>query len=603
MSDLREYAARIEDYALIGDCTTAALVSREGSIDWLCWPRFDDDACFAALVDGPRAGQWRISPTDSAMRVTRRYRPGTMILETEFETDAGKALLIDFMPMGTGGSSVMRLVKGLRGNVRFSFLLALRFEYGSLIPWVTRLRAGFGVRMVAGPSLAVLHSTVPVEGRDFTTVAEFGLDAGEEQFFVLAYGPSHLPAPAIPDPEEALNATEAFWTDWCRRGSYQGEWREPVQRSLLTLKALTYAPTGGLVAAPTTSLPEQLGGSRNWDYRFCWLRDATFTLLALIHGGYREEARAWSEWLRRSVAGSPAQLQTLYGLAGERRLPEWEVPWLSGYQGAKPVRIGNAAHTQLQIDVFGEVVDALYESVRGGLAPVRGTWDLQREVVEHVAAIWQEPDESIWEVRGGRQHFTFSKVMAWVALDRAVKAVEEGGLDEPVEQWRKLRDEIHATVCREGFSTKKQSFVQSFGSEALDASVLMMPLVGFLPATDARMMSTVAAIERELMHGGLVLRYNPEHTKDGLTGSEGMFLACSFWLADNMVLQGRYDDARAMFMRLLALANDVGLLSEEYDPDTQRQLGNFPQAFSHLALINTALNLTNYGPAHQRGKD
>ncbi|MDQ2803467.1 MAG: glycoside hydrolase family 15 protein, partial [Pseudomonadota bacterium] len=484
-----------------------------------------------------------------------------------------------------------------------NFELALRFEYGSVIPWVTRLRTGFGVRAIAGPSLVVLHSTVPLEGRDFATMAGFTVDPEEEQFFVLAFGPSNVPNPAVPEPDEALNTTEAYWTDWCRRGTYQGKWREPVQRSLLTLKALIYGPTGGIVAAPTTSLPEQLGGPRNWDYRFCWLRDATFTLLALMHGGYREEARAWSEWLRRSVAGSPAQTQILYGLAGERRSPEWEVPWLAGYQGARPVRIGNAAHSQLQIDVFGEVVDALYQSAREGLAPIQETWEVQRALVDHVVAIWHEPDESIWEVRGGRQNFTFSKVMAWVALDRAVRAVEEMGLTEPVDQWRQLRDEIHATVCREGFNTAKNSFVQSFGSEALDASALMFPLVGFLPATDERVKGTVAAIERELMHDGFVLRYRTEQGKDGLPGSEGVFLACSFWLVDNLVLQGRYDDAEALFERLLALCNDVGLLSEEYDPDTQRQVGNFPQAFSHLALINSAFNLGDHGPAHQRGAE
>ena len=596
-------ASRLEDYALIGDCMTAALVSREGSIDWLCWPRFDSAACFAALLDTPKAGSWRIAPAEQGSRVSRRYQPGTLVLETDFETDAGAVRLIDFMPIGAANSSVVRIVRGLRGHVALRFDLALRFEYGEVITWVTRLRTGFGVRAVAGPSLAVLHSTVPLAGRDFRTVADFAVDAGEEAYFILAYGPSHLPTPAVPDPEAALNATQAFWTDWCQRGRYRGIWREPVQRSLLTLKALTYAPTGGIVAAPTTSLPEQLGGARNWDYRFCWLRDATFTLLALMHAGYREEARAWSEWLRRSVAGSPAQLQTLYGLAGERRLTEWEVPWLGGYQGAKPVRIGNAAHTQLQIDVFGEVVDALYESARGGLAPVHEAWELQREIVEHLTTLWNEPDESIWEVRGQPQHFTFSKVMAWVALDRVVKAAEERGVTDKLADWRGVRDQIHATVCRQGFDESKQSFVQSFGSTTLDASTLMIPLVGFLPATDTRMRGTVAAIERELMHDGLVRRYATEHTNDGLAGSEGVFLACSFWLADNMALQGRYDDAKAMLEKLLALRNDVGLLSEEYDPDTQRLVGNFPQAFSHLALINTALNLTDYGPAHQRGAD
>lgn len=597
------FAPRIEDYALIGDCTTAALVSRAGSIDWLCWPRFDSAACFAALLGTAEAGCWSIAPADNGARITRRYRPGTMILETDFETDEGAVRLIDFMPMGGPNSSVVRIVRGLRGHLVMCFHLALRFEYGSVIPWVTRLRTGFGVRAVAGPSLAILHSTVPLEGRDFTTRASFAVEPDSEAYFVLAYGPSHMPAPAVPDPEESLTATEAFWTDWCERGTYQGPYRVLVQRSMLTLKALTFAPTGGIVAAPTTSLPEVLGGERNWDYRFCWLRDATFTLLALMHCGYREEAREWSEWLRRSAAGSPSQVQTLYGLAGERRIAEWEVSWLPGYQGAKPVRIGNAASNQLQIDVFGEVVDALYQSARHGLAPHRETWELQRQLIEHLSGIWREADESIWEVRGPRQHFTFSKVMAWVAFDRAVEIAELLDHSEHVDEWRRTRDEIHATVCRDAFNKEKNSFVQSFGSEVLDASLLMIPLVGFLPATDARMLGTVAAIERELMHDGLVMRYRTEQTADGLQGREGVFLACSFWLADNYAMQGRYDDAKALFERLLALTNDVGLLSEEYDPVTQRQVGNFPQAFSHLALINSALNLGSNGPAEQRGAD
>jgi glucoamylase len=601
--DAVPYAGHIEDYALIGDCMTAALVSREGSIDWLCWPRFDSPACFAALLDTEKAGCWRISPVDQGARITRQYRPGTMILETEFETDTGVVRLIDFMPMGGSNSSIVRIVRGVSGQVEMCLHVALRFEYGSVIPWVTRLRTGFGLRAVAGPSLAILHSTIPLEGREFTTQANFSVKAGEEAFFVLAYGPSHLPAPAVPDPSESLTATEGHWTDWCRRGLYSGPYRDAVQRSLITLKALTFAPTGGIVAAPTSSLPEVLGGERNWDYRFCWLRDATFTLLALMHGGYREEARRWSEWLRRSAAGSPAQLQTLYGLAGERRIAEWEADWLAGYQGAKPVRIGNAASGQLQIDVFGEVVDALYQSSIHGLAPHEETWELQRQIVEHLEKIWEQPDESIWEVRGGRQQFTFSKVMAWVAFDRAVEIAQIMGDTDRVQAWRRIRDQIHDVVCREGFNRDKNSFVQSFGSDVLDASLLMIPLVGFLPATDARMRGTVAAIENELLHDGLVRRYKTEQTSDGLKGSEGMFLACSFWLTDNYALQGRHDDARHLFERLLALCNDVGLLAEEYDPDTQRQVGNFPQAFSHLALINSALNLQSNGPAEARGAD
>lgn len=597
-------APRIEEYGLIGDCQTAALVSRNGSIDWLCWPRFDSPACFAALVDTPRAGRWLITSQEESARITRRYRPGTLILETTFETDEGAALLIDFMPVGATDTSIIRIVQGLRGRIALKLEFALRFEYGSIVPWVTRLRTGFGIRAIAGPSLVLLRTTIPLEPQpDFLHTAEFTVSADQEELFLLAHGPSHLPAPTTPDPDEALHSTEAYWTDWSSRCTYSGEWREPVLRSLITLKALTYAPTGGIVAAPTTSLPEQLGGARNWDYRYCWLRDATLTLLALIHAGYREEARNWSEWLRRSIAGSPSQVQTLYGLAGERHLSEWIVPWLNGYQGAKPVRIGNAAHGQLQIDIFGEVVDALYESTRGGLSPYRETWELQREIVEYLTTIWDQPDESIWEVRGGAQQFTFSKVMAWVALDRGVKVAEERGFHDELNRWRVLRDQIHETICRQGYDSQKKSFVQSFGSTVLDASALMIPLVGFLPATDPRVLSTVEAIQRELMEDGLVRRYQTTQTADGLEGSEGVFLACSFWLADNLVLQGRYDDANALFKRLLALRNDLGLLSEEYDPVSQRQVGNFPQAFSHLAMINTALNLCNHGPARQRGKE
>lgn len=597
-------APRIEEYGLIGDCQTAALVSRNGSIDWLCWPRFDSAACFAALLDTPRAGRWLVSAQDSSARITRRYRPGTLVLETTFESANGTARLIDFMPIGATNTSIIRIVQGVSGRIPMKLELALRFDYGSIVPWVTRLRTGYGIRAIAGPSLVLLRATVPLEPQaDFVHAAEFTMSEGQEEMFLLSHGPSHLPLPTTPDPDEALHSTEAYWTDWSSRCTYNGEWREPVLRSLITLKALTYAPTGGIVAAPTTSLPEQLGGARNWDYRYCWLRDATFTLLALIHAGYREEARAWSEWLRRSIAGNPAQVQTLYGLAGERQLAEWEVPWLRGYQGAKPVRIGNAAHAQLQIDIFGEVVDALFESTRGGLSPYRETWELQREIIGYLTTIWNKPDEGIWEVRGGAQNFTFSKVMAWVALDRGVKVAEERGCREELDRWRVLRDEIHDSVCRLGYNSEKKSFVQSFGGSVLDASVLMIPLVGFLPPTDPRMISTVEAVQRELMEDGLVRRYQTGQTDDGLEGTEGVFLACSFWLADNLVLQGRYDEATALFQRLLAIRNDLGLLSEEYDPTSQRQVGNFPQAFSHLALINTAMNLCDHGPAHQRGRD
>jgi GH15 family glucan-1,4-alpha-glucosidase len=602
---------RIEDYALIGDCRTAALVSRTGSIDWLCLPRFDSPACFAALLDRPRAGRWQISPAEPGARITRRYRPSTLILETTFETEQGRATLIDFMPPSGGtagmpasgtGPCVIRIVRGEAGAVPIHLDLALRFDYGSFVPWVTKRRTGFGIMAVAGPDLAVVHSTIPLQGHDMTTQARFTVRAGEDACFVLAHGPSHLPPPSVPDPVLALHATEAFWTDWCAHSRYQGEFHGPVQRSLITLKALTCADTGGIVAAPTTSLPELAGGSRNWDYRYCWLRDATFTLLALLNAGYREEARAWSGWLRRCVAGSPDQMRVLYGVSGERRIPEWEVPWLTGYQGAHPVRIGNAAGEQFQIDTYGEVVDAMFEAKQAGLVPPGETWGLMREIVEHLSTVWDQPDESIWEVRGGRRHFVFSKVMAWVALDRAVREAESRQETEPLDRWRKLRGRIHGEILRQGFDHGKQSFVQAYGSDDLDASALMIPLVGFLPATDKRMVSTVAAIERELMHDGLVRRYRPNQATDGQAGSEGMFLACSFWMADNLALQGRHQDARNLFARLTGLANDVGLLAEEYDPDTKRQLGNFPQAFSHLALIDTALNLSGQGPIHRRAR-
>jgi GH15 family glucan-1,4-alpha-glucosidase len=591
---------RIEDYALIGDCHSAALVSLDGSIDWLCWPRFDSPACFAALVGTPDNGRWRIAPAETPTRVRRHYRPGTMILETIFETQHGSMALIDFMTAVTGHSSVVRIVEGRSGRVAARLDLALRFEYGSAIPWVTRLEHGTGVRAIAGPDIVVLHSGVQVHGEKFTTVGEFTVTAGQRIAFTLSHGQSHLADPVAPQPDVALDKTEAEWTAWSRRCLYHGEWRDVVLRSLLTLKALTYAPTGGIVAAPTTSLPELLGGERNWDYRYCWLRDATFTLLALMHAGYREEAQAWGAWLRRSVAGTPAQIQTLYGLAGERWLMEWEVPWLAGYGGARPVRIGNAASIQLQLDVYGELMDALYQEMHLGLVRSSASWGIQRQLLTHLAEIWDQPDESIWEVRGSPRHFTFSKVMAWVAVDRAIRGAEEFGLPGRHEQWRTLRQRIHDSVCRDGFNADKQSFVQYYGGEALDASLLLLPLVGFLPPSDPRIKGTIAAIERELTIDGLVLRYRTQENVDGLPPGEGVFLACSFWLADNLILQGRRREAREMFERLVGLCNDVGLLAEEYDPRAGRQLSNFPQAFSHLALVNTALNLHNHGPGHRR---
>jgi GH15 family glucan-1,4-alpha-glucosidase len=599
-ADAPRYAARIEDYALIGDCHSAALVSRDGSIDWLCWPRFDSPACFAALVGTVDNGRWRIAPAVPSAHVARHYRPGTMILETIFETKDGSVALIDFMTAANGNSSLVRIVEGRRGKVAMQLDLALRFDYGSAIPWVTSLRHKTGLRAIAGPDVVVLHSGVQLRGRKLTTVSEFTVAEGQRIPFALSHGQSHLADPVVPQADAALEEMEAGWTAWSGRCTYQGEWRDAVHRSLLTLKALTYHPTGGIVAAPTTSLPELLGGQRNWDYRFCWLRDATFTLLALMHAGYREEAQAWGAWLRRSVAGTPSQVQTLYGLAGERWLMEWEVPWLAGYHGARPVRIGNAASAQVQLDVYGELMDALYQEMHSGLVRPGASWDLQCNLATHLAEIWDQPDESIWEVRGDPRHFTFSKVMAWVAMDRAIRGAEEFNLKGPIDQWRALRQQIHESVCRDGFDTGKNSFVQYYGGTALDAALLLLPLVGFLPADDPRIKGTVAAIQRELMVDGLVLRYRTHEAVDGLPPGEGVFLACSFWLADNLVLQGRRKEARALFERLLGLCNDVGLLSEEYDPRARQQLGNFPQAFSHLALINTALNLQNHGPAHKR---
>ena len=594
------YAARIEDYALIGDCHSAALVSKEGSIDWLCWPRFDSSACFAALVGTPDNGRWRIAPAEAPVSIRRQYRPGTLILETIFETQDGSVALIDFMTAATGNSSVVRIVEGRSGQVAMRLDLALRFDYGSAIPWVTQLRHGTGLRAIAGPYVVVLHSSVRLRGEKFTTVSDFTVAAGQRVSFAMTHGMSHLAEPHVPEADAALDEIDAGWTAWSSRCLYQGEWRDVVQRSLLTLKALTYYPTGGIVAAPTTSLPELLGGERNWDYRFCWLRDATFTLLALMHAGYREEAQSWGTWLRRTVAGTPSQVQTMYGLAGERWLMEWEVPWLAGYGGARPVRIGNAASTQLQLDVYGELMDALYQEMNLGLARPNASWEIQRALVTHLAKIWDKPDESIWEVRGGSRHFTFSKAMAWVAMDRAIRGAEQFNLPARLDQWRALRQRIHDLVCREGYSTEKQSFVQDYGSDELDASLLLLPLVGFLPPHDPRIKGTVAAIQRELTVDGLVLRYRTHENVDGLPPGEGLFLACSFWLADNLILQGRRREARALFERLIGLCNDVGLLAEEYDPRSKRQLGNFPQAFSHLALINTALNLHNHGPAHRR---
>ena len=590
---------RIEDYGLIGDTQTAALVGRDGSIDWLCLPHFDSGACFAALLGSPDHGRWLIRPDAEVLNTTRRYRPNTLILETDFATDAGDVRVIDFMTPRDGEPDLIRIVEGLRGEVRMHLELVIRFDYGSIVPWVRKIDGQ--IRAIGGPDALSLWTDVATEGRGLTTQAEFTVRAGERVPFVLMWHPSHTSSPAPLDPIYELEDTTAWWTTWCERCAYQGPWHEQVTRSLITLKALTFAPTGGMVAAPTTSLPECVGGVRNWDYRFCWLRDATYTLYALTIGGYTEEAAAWRNWLLRAVAGDPSTLQIMYGMHGERRLTELELPWLPGYENSRPVRVGNAASTQLQLDVYGEVMDSLHLARRAGLTDDADAWELQQALLGHLEQAWHEPDEGIWEVRGPRRHFTHSKVMAWVAFDRAVKAVERHGASGPVDRWRQLRDEVHAEVLREGFDQERNTFTQYYGSKELDASLLMIPLVGFLPATDPRVVGTVAAIERELMWTGFVQRYQTKEHIDGLPPGEGVFLACTFWLADNYALQGRRDDAVRIFERLLSLRNDLGLLAEQYDPASNRQLGNFPQAFSHVMLINTARNLAQRdGPAEER---
>lgn len=591
--------ARIEDYALIGDCQAAALVARNGSLDWLCWPRFDSDACFAALLGSGDHGYWQIAPRNGAARITRRYRPKTLILETRFECREGAVTLVDFMPVPGMRSSVVRLVVGERGQVRMTTEFVLRFGYGAIVPWVTRLDDG-ALRAIAGPDMVVLRTPVQLVGQNLTTVGEFTVTAGEQMPFVLTYAPSHVPPPPPLDPQAALAATERFWSEWSQKCHPPGHCSDPVLRSLITLKALTYWPTGGLVAAPTTSLPELIGGVRNWDYRFCWLRDATLTLLALMDAGFYDEAQSWRDWLVRTVAGSPEQVQIMYGIAGERRLTELEVPWLPGYEGSAPVRIGNAACSQQQLDVFGELMDALHQARCKGLAASESGWALQRALLSHLERVWTEPDEGIWEMRGGRQHFTYSKVMAWVAFDRAIKSAEQFGLEAPLDRWRELAAAIHADICRRGYDRDLGSFVQSYGSKQLDASLLLLPLVGFLPPEDPRVRGTLQAIEQRLLVDGLLMRYDTAASPDGLPSGEGVFLACSFWLVDAYILQNRWHDARRLFARLLELRNDVGLLSEEYDPRTRRLVGNFPQAFTHVALVNSAFNLTHLEEAEER---
>jgi GH15 family glucan-1,4-alpha-glucosidase len=582
--------ARIEDYALLGDLQTAALVSREGSIDWACFPRFDSGACFAALLGGPEHGRWLVAPQAEVTRSTRRYRHDTLILESLLETEDGSVRLIDFMPPRGNTPDIVRIVEGLSGTVAMRSELIIRYDYGSIVPWVRRVDTAHVA--IAGPDALCFRTPVEVRGENLTTVGEFTVGVGERVPFVLTWFPSHEDIPPTIDPEQALTDAEDYWLDWAAACEHEGDYHEEVHQSLLVLKALTYEPTGGIVAAPTTSLPEEIGGERNWDYRYCWLRDATLTLLAMLNAGYKDEAVRWRRWLLRAVAGDPADLQIMYGLAGERRLEEWEVEWLPGYEGSRPVRIGNAASNQLQLDVYGEVLDALFQTRAHGAKADEDVWSVERMLLEWLEDGWRQKDAGIWEVRGPNRHFTHSKVMAWVAFDRGVRYCEEFGRDGPVDRWHAIRDEIHAQVLEKAWNEKKQAFAQSYGSDELDASVLLMPLVGFLPATDERVVSTVAAIRRELVVEGLVVRYLPQETVDGLPGREGVFLACSFWLADVLALQGQVEEARELFERLLDLRNDVGLLSEEYDPIAKRQLGNFPQAFTHLALVNTAFVLT-----------
>ncbi|MFY1692294.1 glycoside hydrolase family 15 protein [Plantactinospora sp. WMMB782] len=582
----------IEDYAVIGDLQTAALVDRDGSIDWLCLPRFDSAACFAALLHDDTAGHWQIAPSGDRRTVRRRYRDDTLVLETEWDTPEGSVRVTDCMPPRGRAADVVRIVEGISGAVSMHMRLALRFDYGHLAPWVRRYDGALGA--VAGPDSVWLHTEAPLRGENAAITSDFTVRAGERLPFVFTYQPSHLPRPNPVDPHVAVRETELFWTRWIERCTYRGRWPQAVRRALITLKALTYAPTGGIVAAATTSLPEQLGGPRNWDYRYCWLRDATFTLQALLGTGYVEEAKAWREWLLRAVAGDPAKLRIMYGLDGTRRLPEYTLDWLSGYQGSWPVRVGNAAADQLQLDVWGEVLESLHLGRGAGITPNETAWELQRALLDFLEGNWRQPDNSLWEVRGPRQHFVHSKVLAWTGFDRAVEAVDRHGLDGPAQRWRAIRDDIHAEVCRHGFDPARNTFTQFYGSRGLDAALLLLPRVGFLPWTDPRVVGTVDAVQRELCTDGYVLRYRPQEDEnvDGLPGEEGAFLACTFWLVDALHGLGRHEEAERLFERLLDLRNDVGLLAEQYDPVTGRQLGNTPQAFSLVGLVNSARQLS-----------
>lgn len=597
---------RIEDYALVGDCETAALVGIDGSIDWLCWPRFDSDACFAAILGTPAHGRWLLAPTEPITARRRRYRGDSLILETMMETAAGAVRIVDFMPPRGSASDLCRLVVGERGQVKMGMELVLRFGYGANVPWVTR-DDDLRLRLISGPDMAILRPPIKTHGEAQTTIADFTVEAGQTYPFVLTYSASHLAPPAAIDPQAALADTEEFWQQWscCYRQRMRGSAVAPatqdlMMRSLIVLKAMTYAPTGGMVAAPTCALPEEIGGGRNWDYRYCWIRDATLTLLALMNAGYFDEAKAWRDWLLRAAAGNPEQTQIMYGLSGERRLLEWEADWLPGYRQSQPVRIGNAAHTQLQLDVYGELCDALHQARSGGLPESRPAWAMQCVMLDHLETIWQKPDKGIWESRGPPRHFTYSKVMCWVAFDRTIKSAEQFGLEGPIERWRASRDAIHQEVCAKAWNEKRGSFVAAYGADELDASLLLLPSVGFLPACDPRIIATVEAVEQRLLVDGFVFRHDAEW-RDDIARNEGAFLACSFWLVDALLMIGRRDDAEDLLLRLFGVANDVGLLAEEFDVNRRCQAGNFPQAFSHVALVNSCHNLWHQDkPVEQR---
>lgn len=593
-------SARIEDYALIGDCETAALVEKNGSIDWLCWPAFSSESCLGKLLGTEENGFWRIAPVEDGWKTSRKYLDHTLIVETVFEGKDWAVKLIDFMPVRGKYSDVIRIVEGIRGTTRMRMELALRFDYGRSVPWVTRIPGG--MRAIAGPNLAVLGASVPTHGENLKTIAEFPVNAGKRVWFTLTYGNSFKDDPEKIDVEQALKETVEFWTDWTGRLRYEGKYRDVVERSLVTLKAMTYLPTGGVVAAITTSLPEHIGGVRNWDYRYCWLRDTTFTLLALANAGYHDEAAAWQDWLLRALAGSPEQVQIMYGLAGERQLQEWTVDWLQGYENSKPVRIGNAAAMQLQLDIYGEMLDCFFHAQHQMGRHSEQDFRVLALLLEHLEKIWQEPDEGIWEMRGGPKQFTYSKLMAWVAFDRAVLLGEQLEYKAPLDRWREIRSQIHQQICEQGFNRSKNSFVQVYGSDELDASLLLIPQVGFLPGDDPRVQGTVEAIRRELMPEGFVLRYDTSKVKDGLPPGEGVFLACSFWMVSSLKAVGREEEAFQLFERLLTLKNEMGLLSEEYDPKGKRLVGNFPQALSHISLVNAAFDLEDGKGVRERAR-